>query len=168
MISIDLASSLSLTTTLGGRNDNSEDVENDESAENVHSLLDADADNDGDKDESGSRGSSRTPTQASQQNNDGEQKIKSSGSSRRISLPEDYNKLEIPKLKNVNFDKLFRKVLNVSADADILKTLEKIDGISKADESGLNIQVDVKVRDIREVDEINEVQCTVSSSVHSV
>jgi hypothetical protein len=142
-------------------------VENEQNVEKLHSLLDA-ADDENDTD-NGIILSSATIAPASLKTSN-ETDLKNSSStappkkkakdstSRQITLPDDYNKLEIPKWKNLNFEAIIRKKFKIPDEEDIsVKMAKVLPDLIPADEPILDITVDVKVRSIRDVDEINEV-----------
>ena len=141
---------LSLETTLSRR------TPRDENLENKNSLLDADDDEDG---ETSSETNSIPISPQTNNNNltNGTSKSKTSkGKSRQITLPDDYNKLEIPTMKNLNTEKAIKNIFGDDEDAETLELLGDV--IFEGQENDtLDIEIGIKVRSIRDIDELNEV-----------
>jgi hypothetical protein len=78
--------------------------------------------------------------------------------SRQIILPDDYNKLEIPKLEKVKKRVFFSHVFSQEMLDLLSENGEDLDGFMEPDESVLfTVSIDVKVRGVRDVDEMNGV-----------
>jgi hypothetical protein len=145
--------------TLGGRNEpTSDDAGSEQSAERLSSLMDVDED----EDESASTVPGTTSDPMSLMNSNETlsppSRRKLNEHSNQIFLPDDYDRLEIPKLRTVNFEKIIREQLNLSSDADISEILTNNLVYQIREKSPpLEIQLDIKVRSIRDIDELNEV-----------
>ncbi len=72
--------------------------------------------------------------------------------SRQITLPEGYNRLEIPKMSKVRGNKLL-EMMGIDLGMEIEDDYEDDDD----DDGALDVDVTVSMRSIRDVDEINEV-----------
>ena len=129
-------------------------------------MLDTDTD---EEDESETQNNSYQETEKKSRSTISESdsdKNKSQEPSRQITLPHDYNKLEIPKLENVNLrialkntpEDQIQRMFGMDLNATLEKYNVKNRHLFESEITPLDIQIDVKVRSVRDVDEINELK----------